>query len=43
MKGVGSKPYMRRLVTHDGDARAITDEIAAITWAVHSFTVCHYG
>ena len=24
---------------HDGDARAVADQVAAVTWAIRSFTV----
>ncbi|KAF7982844.1 hypothetical protein HWV62_25810 [Athelia sp. TMB] len=39
VKDLGAKPYMKRLMAHDGDARAVADQVAAVTWAIRSFTV----
>ncbi|KAF7975921.1 hypothetical protein HWV62_8186 [Athelia sp. TMB] len=36
---IGSKPYMKRLVTREIDAQAITGEVAKITSAIDSFMV----
>jgi hypothetical protein len=39
VRDIGSQNRVKRLVKFEIDARAIADEIATITWSIHSFTV----
>jgi hypothetical protein len=39
VQDIGSQSYFKRFVKHDIHARAITGQIAAIEWSIHTFMV----
>jgi hypothetical protein len=40
---IGSQSRLKRLAKFEIDARAIADEIATVTWSIHSFTVSSFS
>jgi hypothetical protein len=39
VQSIGSQRYLKRLMNHDIDARAISGHLSAITWSVQTFMV----
>lgn len=38
VQGIGSQNYLKRLVKHDNDTRAIANEVAAVSWSIENFS-----
>lgn len=39
VRKIGSKHYVKRLVGHDDDTRAVAGQVASLTWSIQSFVV----